>query len=252
MRPRVGRFDNDPRGFCSTRNTNHRARTAAEGVSTALSGRLAAARECRTDYGEGGPPCAGWGEGSCPPPKPHLRVRSSAGNSRNSSACLFPCRPGDGRSSCLLTKANLLPVDRAAHTPAAPTQSQASGRAEGRQGLSPKNWLVLMQLLKITTITQVHFKLRLPCPQCDFLQISKAMGMPPWLHHRTWRKQNLSCFHLLFCRERGLQSNCPVCGVLGTRNRMERKLWKSLQKLFSVGLQNERGWPAGDKKLFRG
>lgn len=69
-------------------------------------------------------------------------------------------------------------MDRAAHTPAAPTQSQASGRAEGRQGLSPENWLVLMQLLKITTITQVHFKLCLPCPQCDFLQISKAVGMP--------------------------------------------------------------------------
>lgn len=31
-------------------------------------------------------------------------------------------------------------------------------------------------------------------------------------------RQNLSDFHLFFCRELGLLSNCPVCVVLGTMN----------------------------------
>jgi len=75
-----------------------------------------------------------------------------------------------------MPRANLLPVDRAAHAPAAPAQSQASGHTE-RAGLSPENQLVLIELLKITTKTQVHFKLCLRGPQSDFLEISKAVGM---------------------------------------------------------------------------
>lgn len=168
------RFNNYVRRFCCPGNANHTAKT------TALRGKHCVIREdrgsCwelkeyRTDHKDGQRPCRG------------VAARLPTPNCSTSSP--RPCqkqpfgRPGNGRSSWLVRpKANLLPADRAIHIPAAPTQSQASGHAERGHGLSPENQLVLISLLKITSKTQVHFKLCLRCPQSDFLETSKAVGM---------------------------------------------------------------------------
>lgn len=124
-------------------------------------------REYRADHEEGGlpsptPTCST----SSPPPAGQKRPAAApaaeqAMGAAPASSCQRPARS----------------VWTAAPIPAAPTQSQASGSADGGQGLSPENRLILTQLLKITTKTQVHFKLCLCCPQSDFLEISKAVGM---------------------------------------------------------------------------
>lgn len=129
-------------GSPATGNASHMVRTSAGGAERCVIREEGTAARNRETIG----PRRGRARQvcGCPPPDPQLpRLQPPTVSEaalqrwqRERPQLPLPCsRPGNGRGRCLLMpNANQVPVDAAAQVPAGPTQSQASGHTERRQG----------------------------------------------------------------------------------------------------------------------